>query len=578
MTLSTSHSDLKTPSTAVTFADSTTALPAIPEELASSNTSVTMCDMEEARNVPVEEWKPERKEWFIMVSLAIISLMVALDATILVTVLPQIALSLNGTSIDAFWAGTSYLLSSAIFQPVIASISQFFGRQQLLLVSLTLFTVGTILCAAAKNFTVMLAGRTIQGIGGGGIITLSQVIFCDIVPLRFRPKYFALVLGAWSVGTIAGPVIGGVFVEKANWRWAFIINFPFCLLGFLLAIYFVRLNAVSKISMSQKIKSIDWFGAFLFLGSTTALLVGISWGGVQYAWVSSQTLAPIMAGVLGVVAFVGWQVYSKPRSLLPMSIFYCPSALLAFYCALANGLILFTFLYYIPFYCMSVRGSSPTRAGIDVFPAAFLLVPGSLVVSILTTRLGRFRWALWAGWTITTLGSGLLLLLDLHTSYAILAIILAVFGIGSGMIVTSINVAVQAISKVEDSAMASCLYAFMRSLGMPLGVAISGTVFTNAMSGKLASYNLPETIAHDSERYIYVLRTMAADDEKRTLILESYLHGFRAVFMLMMSVAASALVASLFIQGFNMNKKLHSQFTTRFPAKETKSKASSVQE
>jgi MFS family permease len=212
---------------------------------------------------------------------------------------------------------------------------------------------------------------------------------------------------------------------------------------------------------------------------------------------------------------------------------------------------------------MSVRGSSPTKAGVDLFPAAFLLVPGSIVVSALTTRLGRFRWALWGGWVTTTLGAGLMLLLDLHTSLAVLAIALAVFGIGSGMIVTSVNVAVQAISKPEDSAMSASMYGFMRSLGMPLGVAISGTVFQNAMSGKLAEYGLPGAIAHDSERYIYILRAMSLDDPQRTLVLESYMQGFRAVFYLMMGVAASAFVASLFVGSFDMNKKLESHFSAR---------------
>lgn len=207
------------------------------------------------------------------------------------------------------------------------------------MVSLTLFTVGTILCAAANDFTVMLVGRSIQGIGGGGIITLSQVIFCDIVPLRFRPKYFAIVMLSWSIGTIIGPVVGGAFVQRTTWRWVFIINFPFCVLGFVLAIFFVKLNAVAKLSLSQKLKQTDWIGAVLFVGGTTSFLIGISWGGVQYQWDSVQTLAPIIVGLAGVVVFIAWQMWIKPRSLLPVSIFYCPSAMAAFYCSLANGLV-----------------------------------------------------------------------------------------------------------------------------------------------------------------------------------------------------------------------------------------------
>ncbi|KAF2843875.1 MFS general substrate transporter, partial [Plenodomus tracheiphilus IPT5] len=147
---------------------------------------------------------PERKHWLIMASLSFISFMVSLDATILVTVLPVSHLSLHGSAAEAFWTGTSYLLTSAVFQPVIASASQYLGRQQLLVASITLFTFGTAFCALAHDFTVMLTGRCIQGVGGGGIIAITQVIFCDMVPLRERPKYFSMVLSSWSVGSIIG--------------------------------------------------------------------------------------------------------------------------------------------------------------------------------------------------------------------------------------------------------------------------------------------------------------------------------------------------------------------------------------
>jgi MFS family permease len=293
---------------------------------------------EEAAPVP-ETWTPTKNEWLIMISLAFISLMVALDASILVTVLPEIARKLNGSSVEAFWAGTSYLLTSAIFQPVIASISQTFGRQQLLVISLLFFTVGTILCAVSKDFTMMLTGRCIQGVGGGGIITLTQVIFCDIVPLRQRPKYFPLVLGSWSVGSILGPVIGGILTEKASWRWCFHINYPFCGIGLVVAIVFVRLNRVAEINFAQKLKQTDWIGALIFLGGMTSFLVGLSWGGIQHPWDSAATLAPIILGLFALVVFGFWQCYLKPHSLLPLSIFCNWSAIAAFYCAMVNGLI-----------------------------------------------------------------------------------------------------------------------------------------------------------------------------------------------------------------------------------------------
>jgi Na+/melibiose symporter-like transporter len=133
---------------------------------------------------------------------------------------------------------------------------------------------------------------------------------------------------------------------------------------------------------------------------------------------------------------------------------------------------LFTALYYIPFFFMSVRGQSPTHAGIDLFPAVCFLVPGSIVVAALTARLGRFRWAIWLGWAVTTISCGLFIIFDIHTRLVVIAVALALFGIGSGMVLTSVNVGIQAISKVEDCAMAASMYGFFRSLGMPIGVAV----------------------------------------------------------------------------------------------------------
>jgi MFS family permease len=152
----------------------------------------------------------------------------------------EISHALYRSAAKAFWTGTLYLLTLAVFQPVIAKAAYCFGCCQLLIVSIVLFSFGTALCAVAYNFAVMLVGRCVQGIGGGGIIALTQVIFCNMVPLRQRLQYFSMVLGAWSVGSIIRLVVGRSLVETALWRWCFYINFPFCSVGLAAATLFVR--------------------------------------------------------------------------------------------------------------------------------------------------------------------------------------------------------------------------------------------------------------------------------------------------------------------------------------------------
>ncbi|KAK3312811.1 major facilitator superfamily domain-containing protein [Apodospora peruviana] len=475
--------------------------------------AIDVTKLEQLRDaVRQAEWQPGKQEYAVMATLAVISLMVALDATILVSVLPTLAVDFGGTSTDAFWAGTSYLLSCAVCQPFIAALSDIFGRKEMLMASVLFFTLGTVLCAPiAKSFTVFFAGRAVQGIGGGGIITMGQVIFADIVPLRQRPKYFSIVLGAWALGSVLGPLIGGLFVEHVYWSWCFYLNFPFCALGLVLVPFCVKLSQ-EKTTFASKLARVDWIGGFLFIASMTSFLIGISWAGVQFAWGTAQVVAPITVGVVGVLASIAWEVYVAREPFLRASLFCSTSAIAAYSIALFQGLILFCALYYVPFYFTAVRFSSPTQAGLNVFPVTCFLLPGSIVISLLTSRLGKFRWAVWGGWVLVAVSCGLLVLFDQNTKTVIWAVILAVFGIGHGMLLTSINVGIQAISNVEDAGRAAAMYAFMRTLGMSIGVAIGGTVFQNLMSKKLEELGLPDEISHNSEGFVPKMRAMDPTD------------------------------------------------------------------
>jgi hypothetical protein len=223
---------------------------------------------------------------------------------------------------------------------------------------------------------------------------------------------------------------------------------------------------------------------------------------------------------------------------------------------------------------MSVRSTSPVRAGIDLFPAVCLLVPGSVFVAVLTSHLGHFRWAIWLGLFIASVGCGLFILFDERTAKGVFAVALAVFGVGNGMVLTGVNVGTQAIAKTEDRPMAACMYGFMRSLGMPVGVAVrltsaiwlvsisltlpqlAGAIFQNAMSSALSDSGLPNGIARDSERFVFALQVMPDEDPRKATLLACYSEGFRKVFIAMTVISTSALLASSAIRKFSMDAVL----------------------
>jgi len=191
--------------------------------------------------------------------------------------IPAIATDLKGTStIEAFWCGTSFLLTSTVFQPTWASFSHIIGRKVVLLAALFIFTLGTLICSIAKKIAILLAGRCIQGIGGGGLVALTYVIVSDMVTLRERGKWFAMITLQWAIGSLIGPVIGGAFSEKTDWRWIFWFNIPFCVIAAIGIPVCLRLNHKEG-SAWERLKSFDWFGSLIFVAAATSSLIPLTW-------------------------------------------------------------------------------------------------------------------------------------------------------------------------------------------------------------------------------------------------------------------------------------------------------------
>lgn len=301
---------------------------------------------------------------------------------------------------------------------------------------------------------------------------------------------------------------------------------------------YVKLST-EKTSVRSKLKRIDWVGGLFFIGGLTSFLVGISWAGVQFEWKSAQAIAPMVIGIASVIVAIIWEYNYAMEPFLRPSLFHSTSALATYICALFQGFIvcvslrhlnpvavlavpannaalqLFCALYYIPFYFTAIRFRTPTQSGLDIFPVTCFLLPVSIVISLITTRIGRYRWAIWSGWVVTTIGCGLLVLLDDETKTPVWAVILAVFGIGHGILLTSVNVGIQAVSRVEDAGRAAAMYAFMRTMGMSIGVAVGGTVFQNVMSSKLDDLGLPRSIAQNSEAFVTTMSLMDPEDPIR---------------------------------------------------------------
>lgn len=538
-------------------------------------------------------FEPGWRFYSLFATLCIIALAVALDATSLSVALPvcessmlsQLSLALfllismvkiisqrlQGSATEAFWSGTSFLLASTVFQPTYTSLSHTFGRKPLFLSAIALFTLGAIVGALANNFTTLLVGRSIQGVGGGGIISLTEVIITDLVPLRDRGTWFGFQNMTWALGSVTGPLVGGAFAQAVSWRWIFWLNLPFCGIGIVAVPFFLRLNKRPG-PFFAKFANVDWIGAFLLTASVTSFLMPVSWGGVLFSWSSWHTLVPLILGICGTVGFVSYENRFPREPLVRLGVFRQRTAMVNYFGTFIHGIVLWCLLYYLPLYYEAVQNYTPIVVGVAVFPETFTVAPASVVVGIAVSKTGRFRWAIWSGWLLTVLGMGLLYLLSPETSIPAWIFLNLAPGLGMGLLFSSMTCAIQAGVSQDDVAFAASTMTFIRAFGQAIGVAVGGVVFQSQLEINLNAYpslarNASELSQHASS-LVQTIKAMPKEDPERRMIVSAYADSLKVVWAVMAGLAFLALIASAWTEGLSLDQQLATEQGLR--AEETK--------
>ena len=297
----------------------------------------------------------------------------------------------------------------------------------------------------------------------------------------------------------------------------------------------------------------------LFIGSTTSFLIPITWGGVSYAWSSWRTLVPLVIGAVGLAAFVIFEEWFAKEPLIRLNVFKTRTAAASYFQTTIHGIILWGVLYYLPLYYEAVKGETPIVSGISLFPETFTVAPVAVVTGIAITKIGRYRWAIWSGWVLTTLGIGLLYLLDVQTTIVQWIFLNLVSGIGMGLLFPSMAFAVQAAVKNEDLAFAVALFSFFRAFGQAIGVAIGGTIFQNQMKIKLLAYPLlaPRAAEYsaDASSLVQIIKAMEQGLEK-TQLVQAYADSLKVVWAVMCAFAGVALLSSFLVEGLDVNRSL----------------------
>jgi EmrB/QacA subfamily drug resistance transporter len=427
-----------------------------------------------------------RQIMLLMTGLMTGMLLAALDQTIVGTALPTIVGELGGIA-HYSWVVTAYLLASTASTPLYGKISDLYGRRPVFLFSIGTFLLGSLLAGMSQDMTQLIITRGIQGLGAGGLMTLAFTIISDVVSPRERGKYQGLFGAVFGISSVAGPLVGGYFAEH-NWRWIFYINVPLGALAIVVCFHVMRL-----VPFHRRPHAIDWIGAALMVASVSCLLLALSWGGNEYPWSSGTIVGLFVAGaVLSVLFLVQERRASEP--ILPLTLFRRPTFALANAAGFILGLVMFGSIIFIPLYLQIVKGASPTESGLLMLP----MMVGIIITSVLSgqamSRLGRYKWFPVAG--SVTLCAGMLLFtqLQVDTSLWVSFCYMVVIGVGLGLCMQSLVLAVQNSVEPRDLGAGTSAVTFFRSLGGSFGVAILGAVLAAQLDDEL-SERLPGAVA-----------------------------------------------------------------------------------
>ncbi|WP_174536024.1 MDR family MFS transporter [Micromonospora chalcea] len=429
---------------------------------------------------------PARQIRLLMFGLMTGMLLAALDQTIVGTALPTIVGELGGIN-HYSWVVTAYLLASTASTPLYGKMADLYGRRPVFLFSIGMFLLGSLLAGLSQNMTQLIVTRGVQGIGAGGLMTLAFTIISDVVSPRERGRYQGLFGAVFGVSSVAGPLVGGYFAET-NWRWIFYINVPLAILAIVVCWHVMRL-----VPFERREHTVDWIGAALLVAGVSCLLLALSWGGAEYAWGSGVIVGLFAAGVVLGVLFVVQEARTK-EPILPLRLFRSATFALANGAGFVLGLVMFGSIIFIPLYLQIVKGASPTRSGLLMLP----MMAGVIITSIITgramSRIGRYKWFPVAGAAVLVVGMLLFQQLQVATTLWAAFGYMVVIGIGLGLCMQSLILAVQNAVSVRDLGAGTSSATFFRSLGGSFGVAILGAVLSSRLTSELAG-RLPGALA-----------------------------------------------------------------------------------
>ena len=483
-----------------------------------------------------------RQVMVIISALMTAMVLASLDQTLVVTTLPTIVEDLGGLDTMS-WVVTAYMLSSTASMPIYGKLSDLWGRKRLFQIAVAIFLAGSAASGLASTMPQLILARALQGLGAGGLFSMHWTILGDIVSPRQRGRYQGYIGALFGIATICGPLVGGVFVDHLSWRWAFFVNIPLGLASI------ATVQAVLHLPTQRVRRAIDYWGSILLVSSTTMIILVTAWGGDRFAWRSGVIVGLGTGSVILLIAFVQWERRAA-EPLMPLRLF--SNSIFSVSCAISfmASLVLFGAIVFVPLYLQAVTGASPTASGILLTPLVLGYIFSTWLSGRIITATGRYRPFPIAGTLVTTEGLLLLSRLDVDTPRLMMLSFLVITGLGLGMVIHVLILAVQNSVQQRDLGIATSSIYFFRYIGGAFGVAAFGSVLTGRLPTHLDEVLTPAVAAtvdiqaiRDSPRTLEALPV-----EFHAPAVEAIARSIQDVFLWAAPVGLVAFALTLFLK------------------------------
>jgi EmrB/QacA subfamily drug resistance transporter len=486
---------------------------------------------------PTDGYLSHRQILIVLSGLLTGMFLAALDQSIVATALPRITSDLGGLD-KLSWVVTAYLLTATASTPLWGKISDLYGRRPLFQLAIVVFMLGSLLAGLSQNMEMLIGARAIQGLGGGGLMALAIATLGDIIPPRERARYQGYMAAVFGTSSVLGPVLGGWFADGPGWQWIFFINLPFGLAALVVT------TGALKIQHVRREHSIDYLGASVLVASVTSILLYTAWAGGEFGWGSWDALVFLGVGLVLAVVFVLVE-RRVPEPILPLTLFRNPIFRVATAFGFLIAMAMFGAMVFLPVYLQVVDGLTPTQSGLGMVPMIAGLFTASLSCGRYMARTGHYRWLPSMGALVTTAGLAILATMGTDTPYWFAGLGMFVMGLGLGMTMQVLVIAVQNSVDRSHMGVATSSVQFFRQMGGAFGTAIFGAVMSSRLAHHLAGLG---SSTADGELTNNVQRIKDLPEPLHGLVTGAFADSLQDVFLTAIPLALVAFVVGLMLK------------------------------